>query len=443
MDFLTDPQFWSRWLRIVFIDLALAGDNAVVIALAVRSLPAREQFFGRVFGTLGAVVLRELFVFVVTQLLRVPFLQLVCGLLLIWIAVKLVRPGHAEDGRVRSGTTLKEAIGVIILADVVMSLDNVIAIAAAAQGDLVLVIFGLLLSIPLVVWGSGILARLMNRFPLIIWLGGGVLGFVAVDLILRDGWVVAFLGARLAAVHHTAPSVCGTVIAGLGWWWSERRGPLTGGGMNPEPPEAPHRLSADLRALLREAAGRSMTLGEIEQILQGRGFGMLLLLLALPFTFPIAIPGLSVPFGLVIMLIGVRLAAGQKPWLPAFILRREIKYTVLEKIVGLGLKLSVRLEKVVKPRMHFLQRWPGMLNLIGLGIASGGLLLSLPLPPLIPFSNTIPAFAVLFLTAGMIERDGLLVLLGHCVNVAAWIYFSVMFAAAGHGISRLWQHFGW
>ena len=213
--------------------------------------------------------------------------------------------------------------------------------------------------------------------------------------------------------------------------------------MNPEARETPPRLSADLRALLREAAGRSMTLGELEQILQGRGFGMLLLLLALPFTFPIAIPGLSVPFGLVIMLIGVRLAAGRKPWLPAFVLRREIQYPVLEKIVGLGLKLSVRLEKVVKPRMHFLQRWPGMLNLIGLGIASGGLLLSLPLPPLIPFSNTIPAFAVLFLAAGMIERDGLLVLIGHCVNIAAWIYFSVMFAAAGHGIHVLWQHYGW
>ena len=213
--------------------------------------------------------------------------------------------------------------------------------------------------------------------------------------------------------------------------------------MNPEARETPPRLSADLRALLREAAGRSMTLGELEQILQGRGFGMFLLLLALPFTFPIAVPGLSVPFGIVIMLIGLRLAAGRKPWLPGFILRREIKYAVLEKIIRVGLKLAVKMERVVKPRMHFLQRWPGMLNLIGLGIASGGLLLALPLPPLIPFSNTIPAFAVLFLTAGMIERDGLLVLLGHCVNVAAWIYFSVMFAAAGHGITRLWQHFGW
>ena len=228
MEFLTDPHFWSRWLRIVFIDLALAGDNAVVIALAVRSLPAREQFLGRVFGTLGAVGLRLGFVFAVTQLLRVPFLQLVCGLLLIWIAVKLVRPSPAEDGKVRPGTTLKEAIGVIILADVVMSLDNVIAIAAAARGDLVLVIFGLLLSLPLVVWGSGLLAHLMNRVPLIIWLGGGVLGFVAVDLILRDGWVATALGAWLAALHHTAPYAGGAVIAALGWWWGQRRTPAPG-----------------------------------------------------------------------------------------------------------------------------------------------------------------------------------------------------------------------
>ncbi len=228
MDFLTDPHFWSRWLRIVFIDLALAGDNAVVIALAVRSLPPREQFLGRVFGTLGAVVLRLLFVFVITQLLRVPFLQLVCGLLLIWIAVKLVRPGHADDGKVRAGSTLKEAIGLIILADVVMSLDNVIAIAAAAQGDIVLVVFGLVLSIPLVVWGSGLLARLMGRFPLIVWLGGGVLGFVAVDLILADRWVAEFVAGRLAAVHHIASYVCGTAIAVLGWWWDKRRGPAPG-----------------------------------------------------------------------------------------------------------------------------------------------------------------------------------------------------------------------
>jgi hypothetical protein len=169
---------------------------------------------------------------------------------------------------------------------------------------------------------------------------------------------------------------------------------------------------------------------------------MFLLFLALPFTLPVAIPGLSVPFGIVIMLMGLRIAMGQKPSLPTFILRRAVKYSILDKIIKLGLKVAVKLEKFARPRMHFLQRWPGMINLIGLGITSGGLLLSLPLPPLIPLSNTIPAFAVIFLTVGLIERDGLLVLIGHCVNIAAWIYFSVMFAAAGHGVHKLWEHFG-
>jgi len=211
----------------------------------------------------------------------------------------------------------------------------------------------------------------------------------------------------------------------------------------PAVPPTPPRLSEDLRELLHQTGGRAITIGELERILQGRGFGLFLLLLALPFTFPLAIPGLSVPFGIVIMLIGLRIAMGRKPGLPKFILQREIKFAVLEKIIKVGLKLATKLEKLAKPRMHFLQRWPGMINVIGLGIASGGLLLSLPLPPLIPFSNTIPALAVLFLTAGLTERDGLLVLIGHMINIAAWIYFSVMFAAAGHGIHLLWERFGW
>jgi len=222
MEFLADLDFWKRWLRIVFIDLALAGDNAVVIALAVRSLPAREQFFGRIFGTGGAVVLRLIFVFLVTQLMRVPFLQLVCGLLLIWIAIKLVRPAHGDEEKSRSGATLKEAIWVIIVADVVMSLDNVIAISAAAKGDIVLVVFGLLLSIPLVVWGSGVLAKMMNRFPVIIWLGGGVLGFVAAELMHNDQWVLSTFGPSLAASYHVVPYLVGVVVAMLGWWWGRQ-----------------------------------------------------------------------------------------------------------------------------------------------------------------------------------------------------------------------------
>ena len=210
-----------------------------------------------------------------------------------------------------------------------------------------------------------------------------------------------------------------------------------------EPEAEPRRLSADLRELLRETAGRAVKLGELEQILKGRGFALFLLLMSLPFAFPIAIPGLSIPFGIVIMLLGLRITFGMKPSLPGFILRREVSRPLLEKIIGYGLKLSTKMEKLVKPRMHFLQRWPGMINLIGLGIASGGFLLSLPLPPLIPFSNTIPAVSVLLLTAGLMERDGLLVLFGYMLNISAWVYFGLMFTLAGSGMAHLWQKLGW
>jgi hypothetical protein len=202
------------------------------------------------------------------------------------------------------------------------------------------------------------------------------------------------------------------------------------------------RLSVDLHDLLAEANGRSLTLGQLEAILQGRGFALFILLLSLPFLFPIAIPGLSVPFGLVIMFIGVRIGTGRKPALPRFILGRKISYTTLERIVKTGLRLCEKMEKLVKPRMHFLQRSPAMINLIGAGIASGGLLLCLPLPPLIPLSNTIPAASILLLTAGMMERDGLMVLLGYVTNIAAWIYFTVMFLIIGGGIKHLLHYFG-
>ncbi|MEK7362931.1 MAG: TerC family protein, partial [candidate division NC10 bacterium] len=178
MEFLT-AEFWARWLAIVIIDLSLAGDNALVIAMAVRTLPPRQQFYGRIGGTFGAVALRLAFIAIISQLLRIPFLQAVGGLILIWIAVKLVRQdtgGGEGRHKVRQGTRLWEAVWIIIVADVIMSLDNVLAVAGAAHGDLVLVAFGIGLSIPIVIWGSGLLARLMNRFQWIVWLGGGVLG---------------------------------------------------------------------------------------------------------------------------------------------------------------------------------------------------------------------------------------------------------------------------
>ncbi|MEP6670514.1 MAG: TerC family protein [Chthoniobacter sp.] len=225
MEFLSDSHFWARWGSIVLLDLVLAGDNALVIALATRTLPARQQLWGRIFGTMGAVVLRLIFVAMVTWLLTLPLLRFVGGLVLVWIAFKLVHQPPVQEGQVREGTTLREAIGIIILADLVMSFDNVMAISGVAQGDFVLVIFGLLLSLPLVVWGSGLLARLMDRFPLIVWLGGGVLGWVAVKMMFDDPLVVGWLGEALARVlHRFAPWLLGAVIASLGWWFARNLG---------------------------------------------------------------------------------------------------------------------------------------------------------------------------------------------------------------------------
>jgi YjbE family integral membrane protein len=215
---LADPEFWARLLSIIVIDLTLAGDNALVIALAVRTLPKRQQLLGRVWGTAGAVVLRLAFIVIATWLLAIPFLQLAGGLVLIWIAFKLVRQSTGEgEHSVKQGASLREAIWIIMIADAAMSLDNVLAVAAAAHGDLMLVVFGIGLSLPLVVWGSGLLAWLMNRFTWIIWLGGGILGYVAGEMMLRDDGVKPWI-ADAHGWLHVVPIVLALVIAGLGWW---------------------------------------------------------------------------------------------------------------------------------------------------------------------------------------------------------------------------------
>jgi len=226
MAFLADPEFWARWLSIVILDLTLAGDNALVIALAVRTLPPRQQFWGRIWGSIGAVGLRLVFITIITYLLQIPLLQVLGGALLIWIALKLVRQegGGEGDGHVRQGTSLLEAVWIIIVADVVMSLDNVLAVAGAAHGNIVLVVFGIALSLPLVVWGSGLLARLMNRYPWIIWFGGGILGYVAGEMMLKDDWVRGWLGETAHVLHYPLPIALGLGLTALGWWFARGHG---------------------------------------------------------------------------------------------------------------------------------------------------------------------------------------------------------------------------
>lgn len=220
MTALVEPEFWARLASIILIDLTLAGDNALVIALAVRTLPKRQQFFGRLWGTAGAVVLRLAFIVVATWLLAIPLLQAVGGVLLVWIALRLVRQNAEIAGHVRQGATLREAIWIIMIADAAMSLDNVLAVAAAAHGDLLLVVVGIGLSLPLVVWGSALLAWLMNRLTWIVWLGGGVLGYFAGDMILRDQAVERWLGP-LPGWLEAGPVLLALLIAALGWRFAQ------------------------------------------------------------------------------------------------------------------------------------------------------------------------------------------------------------------------------
>ncbi|HEX8751482.1 MAG TPA: TerC family protein [Nitrospira sp.] len=219
MDLVIETEFWARWLGIVVIDLSLAGDNALVIAMAVLTLSPRPRLIGLIGGTVGAVVLRIVLIAVITQVLLIPFLQALGGLVLVWIAIKLVRQDASDTKghKVREVATLWEAIGIIIVADLIMSLDNVLAVAATAHGDLTLVLFGIGLSIPIVICGSSLLARLMDRFRWIVWLGGGVLGWVAGELAITDTLVRASIGSWDPILHWALPSVLAATAIMLGW----------------------------------------------------------------------------------------------------------------------------------------------------------------------------------------------------------------------------------
>ena len=226
MESLIQAEFWARWLGIVVIDLSLAGDNALVLAMAVLSLSPRQRVVGLIGGTVGAAVLRIVLIAVITRVLLIPLLQALGGLVLVWIAIKLVRQdsNDAKNHKVRQVTTLWEAIGIIIVADLIMSLDNVLAVAATAHGDLRLVLFGIGLSIPIVICGSTLLARLMDRFRWIVWVGGGVLGWVAGELAVTDTLVEASIGSWQTVMHWALPALLGGGTTLFGWLSAEPSG---------------------------------------------------------------------------------------------------------------------------------------------------------------------------------------------------------------------------
>jgi YjbE family integral membrane protein len=195
---VTQPQTTWEWFvaifYIVWIDIVLAGDNAVVIALAVRNLPPKQRRMGIILGAGAAVALRASLTAVTTQLLTIPYLKLIGGVLILWIAFKLLRQGEADHGAGKGGATgLWQAVWMILIADLTMSLDNVMAVGGAARGSYALILFGLALSIPLVVFGSNLISKLMARYQIIVFVGAAILGKVGGEMILTDTIVATYL----------------------------------------------------------------------------------------------------------------------------------------------------------------------------------------------------------------------------------------------------------
>ena len=229
---MTQWAFWVAVGQIIWINILLSGDNAVVIALACRSLPPKQRFWGILLGAGAAVVLRIFFTVIIAQIMGIPFLKLVGGLLLLWIAVKLIVPTdeHGEDS-VKAGDTLWRAVWLVTVADIVMSLDNVIAIAAAAETasmrvdmanaltiKTILIVFGLATSVPLIIAGSAILMKVMERFPILVWAGAALLGWVAGEIIVKDAAVVSYLGeAFVDKIHLWAAAVGAVFVVAVGW----------------------------------------------------------------------------------------------------------------------------------------------------------------------------------------------------------------------------------
>ena len=220
---ITDPEFWVAALQIIAIDIVLGGDNAVVIALACRRLPEKQRNQGIFWGVFGAIFIRVILVFFALNLLTLPFLKIIGALLLIWIGIKLLMPESSDNGhQIDAGTTLLGAIKTIIIADTVMSLDNVIGIAGAAKGDIGLVVFGLLVSVPIIVWGSKFVMKLMTRFPVTIVIGAGLLGWIAGDMSTTDTVTKVWIEDNAAYLRWVEPIVTTLIVIMTGKWLATR-----------------------------------------------------------------------------------------------------------------------------------------------------------------------------------------------------------------------------
>lgn len=232
LEFLTSID-WAGVAQIIMIDILLGGDNAVVIALACRNLPPERRKAGILWGTAGAIILRVVLIAFAMSLLKMPYIKLVGGALLIWIGIKLLAPDHEEheDG-IEGSANLIGAIKTIIIADFIMSLDNVVAIAGAAEGaphdqQLGLVIFGLLVSIPIIVWGSQIVLKLIDRYPLVITGGGALLGWIAGGMMISDSGITGYLPPLPSWASMASALVCAVLVVVVGKWLAAKKASQT------------------------------------------------------------------------------------------------------------------------------------------------------------------------------------------------------------------------
>jgi YjbE family integral membrane protein len=220
---LATPQFWIAVVEIIFVNILLSGDNAVVIALACRNLAPRQRRQGIFWGVLGAIVLRIVLTFFAMSLLAYPWLRLVGAVLLLWIGVKLIAEDDGGDHKVNASDRLLTAVWTIIVADLIMSLDNVVGVAAAAKGNGMLIVFGLVTSIPIVVVGSQIIMRLIARFPVLVFAGGGLLGYIAGEMAVEEPALQSWIAANAAGVVWIVPMVGFTAVVAAGLWLTRGR----------------------------------------------------------------------------------------------------------------------------------------------------------------------------------------------------------------------------